>query len=367
MRFISRVSPLAEAVAAAAKIINTNTVMPVLCNVLITAEEDVLVVRSTDLETTYEQRVPVAVTEAGSITLPAHVLAKYLAQLEGEDLILNAPADGPVAMLECGRSRVELPIIAATEYPELPNGAHEMLRGMEGKSLARALDSVVFSAASDSATQVSGLRLDVSQDGVKTTATDGYRLAQHDGGYREKGFSLVMTAASAETLARGFQLSPHVTLGVLGGDNNHLVADDGRVKIHVRLIAKEYPDLDRVIGNPGIHHIVAPREGLRLALKRASMLADGNARSVHVTLSGDGLKLHVESQTHGIGREEIIVQGDASRVELHANAAYLAQILDQIEADNVIIRLGDEPGSPIHVIPDETDASEHYVLMPLRG
>jgi len=367
MRFISKVSPLADAVAAAAKIINTKGVIPILANVMIIAEEDVVIVRSTDLETTYERRVPAAVTEAGRTTLQAHVFSKYLSQLEGEDLTLDATLGTPNAFLGCGKSRVELPTMTAEEYPELPTGEREMLRSMDGKYLARALDSVIFCAATDGGAQVQGLRLDIGEDGLKTTATDGYRLARHDGGLVGDMTSLVMTATSAKMLARGFQQSPQVTLSLLGADDNHLVVDDGRTKIHVRLVAKNYPDLDRVIEAPSTNSIVAPREDLRLALKRAAMLADSNTRSVLVNLAPEGIGLHVESQTYGIGEETIIARGDGAQVELHANAAYLAQILDQIETDNVIIDVDDNAGAPIHITPDEPDAQEHYVLMPLRG
>jgi len=69
VKFTCSTKDIASAVGAASKIVNAHTTVPILSNVLLTADESGIKVRATDLELTLEQSFPAEIAEAGATSL----------------------------------------------------------------------------------------------------------------------------------------------------------------------------------------------------------------------------------------------------------------------------------------------------------
>ena len=81
MKFTCSTKDIASAVGAASKIVNAHTTVPILSNVLLTADESGIKVRATDLELTLEQSFPAEISEHGAVTVPAKLFSGYLGNL----------------------------------------------------------------------------------------------------------------------------------------------------------------------------------------------------------------------------------------------------------------------------------------------
>ncbi|MEA2785493.1 MAG: polymerase subunit beta, partial [Candidatus Eremiobacteraeota bacterium] len=73
MKFTCSTKDIASAVGAASKVVNAHTTVPILSNVLLTADDGAIRVRATDLELTLEQSFPAEVGESGAVTVPARL------------------------------------------------------------------------------------------------------------------------------------------------------------------------------------------------------------------------------------------------------------------------------------------------------
>src|ERR1022692_2735765 len=89
MKFTCNTKDIAGAVAAAGKVVNTHTTMPILGNVLLTAKKGRVNVRATDLELTLENGFPAEVSEEGACTVGARLFAGYLANLPAAELEMH--------------------------------------------------------------------------------------------------------------------------------------------------------------------------------------------------------------------------------------------------------------------------------------
>ena len=119
---------IAGAVGAASKIVNAHTTVPILSNVLLSADGDSVRVRATDLELTLEQSFPAEVQESGSVTVPAKLFSGYLGNLSPG--IVELSGTPTRASVKCERSNYDFHALPPEEYPPLPSAAkrHQLRR-----------------------------------------------------------------------------------------------------------------------------------------------------------------------------------------------------------------------------------------------
>ena len=94
-----------------------NTI-PILSNVLLSADADGLAFSATDLDMEIADSVAAHVESAGQITAPAHTLYEIVRKLpEGADVSLSFTGDDPRLTVQAGRYRVNLPVLPAGDFP----------------------------------------------------------------------------------------------------------------------------------------------------------------------------------------------------------------------------------------------------------
>src|SRR5438445_7470524 len=118
MKFSCSTKDIAAAVGAASKIVNAHSTVPILSNVLLSASDDAVRIRSTDLEVTLEQSFPGEIAEPGSVTVPARLFSSYLGNLPAG--ILELSGTPTRASVKCQRSNYDFHALPADEYPPLP-------------------------------------------------------------------------------------------------------------------------------------------------------------------------------------------------------------------------------------------------------
>lgn len=247
-----------------------------------------------------------------------------------------------------------------------------VMRRMSGTTLSDAIDAVLFSAVDESNGRrcefrgVSGMRLDISENDIRTTATDGYRLARHQGSVETEMHTVVLTVTGAKTIAKAIEKSPQITVSIVGKENNHLIVEDGSVRVSTRTISMIYPDVERILTTPGENIILVKCEDLRMALKRSSLFSDPQSRGISIDVAGSVLAINVQSEKFGIGDESLEVDHTGKNIQIAVKANYLGQMLDKITSDKVKIAFGTE-ATPIHISGENEQSGNHFVLMPLRA
>ena len=94
-----------------------NTI-PILSNVLLSAERDRLTFSATDLDMEIIDEALAQVDQPGQITAPAHTLYEIVRKLpEGSDVSLSFTGEDPRLSVSAGRSRFNLPVLPAGDFP----------------------------------------------------------------------------------------------------------------------------------------------------------------------------------------------------------------------------------------------------------
>jgi DNA polymerase III subunit beta len=347
-----------------------NTI-PILSNVLLSAERERLTFSATDLDMEIIDEAPAQVDQPGQITAPAHTLYEIVRKLpEGADVSLSFTGEDPRLTVQAGRSRFNLPVLPAGDFPVMNAEGFATRIGIDAADLIRLIDKTRFAiSAEETRYYLNGLYLHtVVEDGVqklRAVATDGSRLA------------LAEMAAPQGAVGAPGVIVPRKTVGEV-----RRLLDDARDEVDLQLspqkvrfdfggaaltskvIDGNFPDYARVIPKDNNRSVMVDAKLFAQAVDRVATISAEKSRSVRMAIDGGKVVLTVRNMEAGQAVEELEVDYDGEPFELSFNARFLLDITDQIKGESMEMRFGG-PNDPALVL-DPADADVRYILMPLR-
>ncbi|PZR59601.1 MAG: DNA polymerase III subunit beta [Candidatus Meridianibacter frigidus] len=370
MKFTCNTKDIGAAVGAASKVVNAHTTVPILSNVLLTADGEKISVRATDLEVTLEHAFPAEVAESGSVTVPAKLFSGYLSNLPPG--LLELTGTPTRASVKCERSNYDFHALPADEYPPLPAAQKGQRFSISAKRFRDGVNASIFAASGEEArgAVLMGTLLELENDSLTMAATDGYRLAKWQTTL-EQGISgtekyIVPSRALAEA-ARNLGSADRIEVCALGAQSNQLSISAQDTSIVVRLVDGQYPNYGQVIPPKFDRNVNVSTAQLISALKRAELVAGDRASMVKLAVSNQTMIVTANSDVAGNAYEELEVEQQGEDLTIAFNARYLVEILNHIDSAQTLMEfLG--PLSPAVMRPLEPaeGANQMYVLMPLR-
>lgn len=372
VKFSCSTKDIASAVSAASKVVNAHTTVPILSNVLLTAIDDTIRVRATDLELTVEHVFPAQITEPGSVTVPAKLFSGYLGNLPAG--IVELAGTPTRASVKWEKSNYDFHALPADEYPPLPSSQKGTSFAIDARRFREGVNATIFAASSEEArgAVLMGTLLEIVGDTITMVATDGYRLAKWETTLArglEDGASakfIVPSRALAEA-ARNLGSAETIEVSALGPSGNQLAFAAQNASIVVRLVDGQYPNYAQVIPASFDRSVTVNTAALIAGLKRAELVAGDRASMVKMSVSNAQLIITANSDTTGNAYEELDVEQTGDDLTIAFNARYLVEILNHIDAAQIVMEfLG--PLSPAAIRPtgEATGVAHMYVLMPLR-
>jgi DNA polymerase-3 subunit beta len=362
VKFTCSTKDIASAVGAASKIVNAHTTVPILSNVLLTADAGAIKVRATDLELTLEHAFPAEVVEDGAVTVPAKLFSGY--ELTGSPTRASVKAE---------RSNYDFHALPPDEYPPLPVAQKGATFAINAKKFREGVGATIFAASGEEArgAVLMGTLLEIEGDNITMVATDGYRLAKWSARL-ERGLSegaakyIVPSRALAES-ARNIGSTETLELTALGAQANQLAITAEATSIVVRLVDGQYPNYQQVIPAKFDRSVTVNTSALIGGLRRAELVAGDRASMVKVEIADGQLIITANSDIAGNAYEELQIEQTGADLTIAFNARYLIEILNHVDSPQVVMEfLG--PLSPAAIRPLETsdNGQQLYVLMPLR-
>src|SRR6201996_3441985 len=174
---------LLRALGHVQSVVERRNTIPILSNVLLSASQGQVVFSATDLDMEITDASPAQVEGTGQITAPAHTLYEIVRELaEGADVALSFTSEDPRVDIRAGRSRFNLPVLPAGDFPVMsPEGLSDLL-SIDTAGLIRLIDKTRFAISTEETRYyLNGLYLHVVvEDGstkLRAVATDSRRLA----------------------------------------------------------------------------------------------------------------------------------------------------------------------------------------------
>jgi DNA polymerase III subunit beta len=371
VKFTCSTKDIASAVGAASKVVNAHTTVPILSNVLLTADDGGIRVRATDLELTLEQSFPAEIGEAGAVTVPARLFSGYLGNLPAG--LLELTGSPSRASVKAERSNYDFHALPADEYPPLPTAQKGQSFAVPAKRFREGVAATIFAASNEEArgAVLMGTLMELDGDKITLVATDGYRLARWTSTL-ERGIEgtakYIVPSRALNEAARNLGAAELLEVTALGAQANQLQFTAGTTSIVVRLVDGQYPNYQQVIPAKFDRRTVVNTAGLIGGLRRAELVAGDRASMVKLEIANQTLMITAKSDVTGNAYEELEVEQTGEDLAIAFNARYLVEILNHVDSPQVVLEfLG--PLSPAAIKPlelGEGSGEQLYVLMPLR-
>ncbi len=371
MKFTGQKQALQDALQTISGAVTTSSTLPILENILLETDNDVLNMVATDLEITINTTASVKIQAEGSCTIPARKFQNLIQALPEAateiEFDLKEEDERAILTVEATNSRFELPVLPSEEYPSFPVVDDGFSFQFTADRLEYVLKNSQFAAATDSTrSYLCGIYFDLNHEGATVVATDAHRLALHktkfaDEQYDDKDRSLLLPVKAARELVKIIPSEGEITVKS-DGNLVEFELDDGR--LISRLIDEDFPNYNQVIPQEHKQRVIINRRRLYDAVRRVSLLADPKTRRLLIDLKTGKLLIRAEASETGSGEEELEIDYSGDEQTIAFNGDYLADVLDHIDDDEVYFDLisPDSPGTfrPI----DDNDYL--FIIMPLR-
>jgi DNA polymerase-3 subunit beta len=352
---------------AVAGIIERRHTLPILSNVLLQREGTRLAFVATDIEIEISADAATeAQGEGKSLTVGARKLLDILRALpEGAEVTLTQGEKR--LQLKSGKSRFQLQTLPPEDFPRLaaPDGAAVSL-SLPQKALKGLLALVQYAMAQqDIRYYLNGLLMVIDGEELRMVATDGHRLA------------VATRAVAAAGLARQEVILPRKTIieltKLLGETDDPVVIElsasqarfrfDG-VLLASKLVDGKFPDYQRVIPTAHPKHLRINRQLLAQALGRAAILTSDKFRGVRWVLGEGSLRVSCTNTEQEEAQDELDVDYKGEALDVGFNVQYLLDVLNNLDAEEIEVALGDANSSALVTVPSRADFK--YVVMPMR-
>jgi DNA polymerase-3 subunit beta len=226
------------------------------------------------------------------------------------------------------------------------------------------LSKTVFSAAKeDSRYMLNGVRIRIADQLATFIGTDGKRLAKSSASIlvdpSVQGAYVIPLKAVDEMIKMLDESNDPVNL-LLGHDKISL--ETGSLTLVSKLLAGQYPDVERVIPAKLNYQFAVHREELMALLRQVSLFTSDTSSSVRFGFETGQLHLSAMSSDIGEGRVSMPVDFSGPKLEIAFNPYFLLDILRHSDEETVLFGLNDAHNPGLI-----TDASRSlFVIMPMR-
>ncbi|MFW5443225.1 MAG: DNA polymerase III subunit beta [Methylococcaceae bacterium] len=365
MKFIINREQLLLPLQNIVSVIEKRQTMPILSNVLLSVNENQLVLTGTDLEIQLISKINLDSAENGEITVPARKFLDIVRLLPNESKIKFEQLDEKVK-LTSARSRFSLSTLSADNYPEFSESELENQFLINAGKLKKALDKTVFCMGNqDVRYYLNGLLLHISNSKLKLVASDGHRLSIYEDnigvatGYEAR---IILPRKGILELARLLD-DEEAELNIQFSSSNIRIYFKDLI-FSAKLIDAKYPDFSKVFDQPFFNPINIQKHLLKDALTRVSILANEKIKGITFHIADGVLKLSSHNPEHDEADEELIIEYQGEDLSIAFNSQYLLDAVSNLDSELAVLTIASNASSCFVEEPEQQ--LYKFIVMPMR-
>ncbi|GMR19288.1 MAG: DNA polymerase III subunit beta [Patescibacteria group bacterium] len=346
--------------SAVSRFASARAALPVLENILLSAEEGVLKLSATDLEIGVRTKVGAKVEKEGATTIPARLLGGLISNLPPGKLILTVEKD--ILTVEGEGFSSKINGLPSSEFPSFAEEGKKLF-DISAKELKETVSQVSFAAAQDDSRPIlTGLMLKLAGGVLTVAGVDGFRLAEKKLKMEGEDFSIIIPARSFAEMAKLVDGEVEVS----HSEDGQLIFRTPDFLIFAQALEGEFPDYEQIIPLNFETKIHFSKGDLQKAVQLTSVFADGGVSIVVLNHNPKGKVLEVASQEAETGeaRTSVPISGEGKEGTIAFNSHYLADALNALPGDEVNLALNSALDPVLFTVPKDKDYL--HVIMPVR-
>ena len=368
--------------------IGKNLTLPILNNILISIEKNLLNLSTTNLEIGIKYWALAKIEKEGKITVPFKLLFSLINSLPEKKITLEAK--NQILYIDCENYKIQINGQNAEDFPIIPKIETPKFLEFNNFPLCEGISQVVdFSTVNQVRPELSGIYFSFKKDKIRLVATDSFRLAEKTlfveketnksvdkSVIKEQEYSFILPQRTAREIINilserkgklKFYFSPNQVLF----EYPMTEISHPQVQIISRLIEGEYPDYEEIIPKKYEVQIVLPKNEFLKQTKIASLFS-GKINEIQIKFNPQKEGIEIFSQNSEFGENKSFLSGKINygssapkKIKVAFNYKFLVEGLLNIKSQKVIFELNGEEGPA--VLRPEGDTSYVYVVMPIKA
>lgn len=342
--------------------ISSRVTMPILTGLLINADNNHLVISSTDLEMSVRTEMEADVQERGSTVVSGRLIGDILKNLPSTEIKIESSEKYLTLKSKEGEYRIRE--MMPEDFPQIPRWEGESVLKAGGGEFLLAVQQTAKASSSDEKRPVltgTLLEKDAGSGMIRLVSTDSYRLAlkelEVNGEVAQWEDCIIPTRALNEVARLAGSSDADVEMKMQERQVMFRVDD---LVVSSRLIEGQFPNYRQLLPKGEKTKVKVDREEVSAAVKR-SLIFGHNLR---LGVYGDHIRITTETPEVGDSREEVAADVDGEELEIGFNGGYMLDGVTTVQGEKVEIKM-DEPQKPA-VLGEEGSEKYKYILMPVR-
>lgn len=340
--------------------------LPILSHVRLTASDGELALASCDMDRFAEATANAQVDMPGALCVDAQAFATLIGKHPKSGLV-TLTLDGEFLLVACGRSKVKLPTLSASNFPAWADHPPMASFPLAADQFGAAIGKVRFAASTSKARpHLQGIYFDVDDGKMHFVAFDGFAVLAVCGIEAPEGSAdcpkVIVPVEAIDAATTVFAGAARIDVGV---SDRAISFSADCLRLSCKLIAGTFPPYTQIIPARGNPSVKFKRADMVDCLDRANDLAgDGVFNSI--VIRPDGETLHLESRNHtgGEANEELDGSTTGDVRPFGFIPKQVAAFLAKLRVGEMVIEQTD-PNKP-HLIYSDDAPDFVGVLSPVR-
>lgn len=365
MKFSCNQQQLTKALNIAAKAVTNHTTIPILKGFLLTAEETgILKIASSDLDLSIETKIPVSVSEPGSIVVSARLFGDIIRKLPNEEIQVEESENN--VTIKCISSEFRIVGQPSDEFPGIMEAQETNAILLKTELLKEMIRKTSFSASIEEAKGIiTGVLFEMKKDSLTLVALDGFRMAvakEYIGNEEEK--NIVIPARILNEINKILGESSEEEFVKIILDDKKAIFILENTKIVLRLLEGDFIRYKDILPKENQCRLKINRGEFLESIERASLLAkEGKNNLIKLSISEDKIIITSRSEEGNV-KEEVFIEKEGTDLEIGFNAKYIIDVLKAVSEEELIMEFNNGV-SPCLIKPMEGEAFE-YLVLPVR-
>lgn len=363
-KFVAQQKELIAALSAMQPICSKRTTLDTTTNILFSVGHKELILKSTDLEISLQMSCLLdesTITDPQTFLVSGKRIFEVVKELEGA---IECVITSSQITLATDAVKLALHIKNSEEFPPFPERIENLMQ-LDGTFLQETLDKVAFLVPQNNANPaLNGLYIEVGQNGIKMTATDGHRLAQVSSPtYQlDQAQSWLLPKRAILELKKLVEATQGpIFLGMCG---NQVVFSNETFNFFCTILADPFPEYAHILDKTSFIPATVDRSSFIKTLRRSSCLLTGQFIATQFAFSPTKLLVSMHNKEVGHLEEELPVSNFQGTMDVRFYAPYLLSGLQALDDESVQFFLK-ESTKPIIFQSSAEQYCVTYLVMPV--
>ncbi len=356
---------LEDALNKADKIAGKNTTLPVLSGLFLSANQNSLSVKATNLDLGISVDIPVKVSEQGVVVVPAHVISSFISSLS-KDKNITINTKNQVLEIKTSATKTSIKTLPSEDFPIVSEISDDKAFLIPARDFTFGIRSVMYAAATGSIKpELSSISITHEGEFLVFAATDSFRLAEKK--IRIKKIphfkQILVPQKNAMEIIKIFDKGEEeISISI---EEHQMAMRSQNVYLTSRIIEGTFPDYRQIIPKEITSKAILLKQDLVNSLKTSLIFSDA-FNQLTLKLSPKAESFEIESKNSTVGESihavEAVLEGDD--IFININHHYFTDCFQSITTDSISLSFSGQ-AKPI-VVQGMGDASFLYLVMPMN-